>query len=72
MSSPAPPPRCLLDISMPGMDGLQVLERIRDLSDVPVLRRKLREAAGVEPLQTVRGFGYRYNPERWPRQAPNP
>jgi DNA-binding response OmpR family regulator len=30
---------------------------------VGYLRRKLREAAGVEPLQTVRGFGYRYNPQ---------
>ena len=26
------------------------------------LRRKLREAAEAEPLETVRGFGYRYNP----------
>jgi DNA-binding response OmpR family regulator len=29
---------------------------------VGYLRRKLREAASVEPLETVRGFGYRYNP----------
>jgi DNA-binding response OmpR family regulator len=29
---------------------------------VGYIRRKLREAAGVEPLETVRGFGYRYNP----------
>lgn len=29
---------------------------------VGYLRRKLREAAEVEPLETVRGFGYRYNP----------
>jgi DNA-binding response OmpR family regulator len=29
---------------------------------VGYLRRKLRDAAGVEPLETVRGFGYRYNP----------
>jgi DNA-binding response OmpR family regulator len=29
---------------------------------VGYLRRKLREAAGAEPLETVRGFGYRYNP----------
>jgi DNA-binding response OmpR family regulator len=28
------------------------------------LRRKLREAAGVEPIETVRGFGYRYRPKR--------
>jgi DNA-binding response OmpR family regulator len=31
---------------------------------VGYLRRKLREAAEVEPLETVRGFGYRYNPDR--------
>ena len=31
---------------------------------VGYLRRKLREAAEVEPLETVRGFGYRYNPGR--------
>jgi DNA-binding response OmpR family regulator len=30
---------------------------------VAYLRRKLREAAGVEPIETVRGFGYRYTPE---------
>jgi DNA-binding response OmpR family regulator len=23
----------------------------------------LREAAGLEPIETVRGFGYRYRPE---------
>jgi DNA-binding response OmpR family regulator len=27
------------------------------------LRRKLRDAAGVEPIETVRGFGYRYRSE---------
>jgi DNA-binding response OmpR family regulator len=29
---------------------------------VSYLRRKLREAADVEPISTVRGFGYRYDP----------
>jgi len=29
---------------------------------VSYLRRKLREAAAVEPITTVRGFGYRYDP----------
>ncbi|MET0926824.1 MAG: winged helix-turn-helix domain-containing protein [Solirubrobacterales bacterium] len=29
---------------------------------VSYLRRKLRGAAGVEPISTVRGFGYRYDP----------
>jgi DNA-binding response OmpR family regulator len=29
---------------------------------VSYLRRKLRAGAGVEPISTVRGFGYRYDP----------
>jgi DNA-binding response OmpR family regulator len=29
---------------------------------VSYLRRKLRDAAGVEPIETVRGFGYRFRP----------
>jgi DNA-binding response OmpR family regulator len=29
---------------------------------VAYLRRKLKHAAGVEPIETVRGFGYRYRP----------
>jgi DNA-binding response OmpR family regulator len=29
---------------------------------VGYLRRKLRDAGGVEPIETVRGFGYRYRP----------
>ncbi len=31
---------------------------------VGYLRRKLRDAAGAEPIETVRGFGYRYQPDR--------
>jgi DNA-binding response OmpR family regulator len=31
---------------------------------VGYLRRKLRDAAGIEPIETVRGFGYRYSPGR--------
>src|SRR3989442_1190241 len=46
------PDLVVLDVSMPGMDGLQVLERIRDLSDVPVL---LLTARGVE-MEKVRGL----------------
>lgn len=30
---------------------------------VGYLRRKLRDCAGVEPIETVRGFGYRYRAE---------
>ncbi len=29
---------------------------------VGYVRRKLREAAGLNPIETVRGFGYRYSP----------
>jgi DNA-binding response OmpR family regulator len=31
------PDLVLLDVAMPGLDGWQTLERLRDLSDVPVL-----------------------------------
>ncbi|MFL5876634.1 MAG: helix-turn-helix domain-containing protein [Solirubrobacteraceae bacterium] len=31
---------------------------------VGYLRRKLAEATDSEPIDTVRGFGYRYRPER--------
>jgi DNA-binding response OmpR family regulator len=39
-------------------------ERSRDQVKLYVgyLRRKLRDAAGVNPIETVRGFGYRYQP----------
>jgi DNA-binding response OmpR family regulator len=33
----AQPDLVVLDVSMPGLDGWQTLERIRDMSDVPVL-----------------------------------
>ena len=46
------PDAIVLDVSMPGMDGFAVLERIRDLSDVPVL---LLTARGVE-MEKVRGL----------------
>jgi DNA-binding response OmpR family regulator len=46
------PDLVLLDVSMPGMDGFEVLARIRDLSDVPVL---LLTAHGVE-MEKVRGL----------------
>jgi DNA-binding response OmpR family regulator len=46
------PDLVLLDVAMPGLDGWEVLERIRDLSDVPVL---MLTARGAE-LDKVRGL----------------
>jgi DNA-binding response OmpR family regulator len=42
----------ILDITMPGLDGWQTLERIRDLSNVPVLMLTARS----EELERVRGL----------------
>lgn len=43
-------------------------DRIRDKDEVKLyvsyLRRKLGEAAEVDPVETVRGVGYRYRPRR--------
>ena len=46
------PDLVLLDVSMPELDGWQTLERIRDLSDVPVLMLTARG----EELERVRGL----------------
>jgi DNA-binding response OmpR family regulator len=46
------PDLVVLDVQMPGLDGWQVLERIRDLSEVPVL---MLTARGQE-LERVRGL----------------
>jgi DNA-binding response OmpR family regulator len=48
----APPDLVLLDVSMPDMDGWQTLERIRDLTDVPVI---MLTGRGAE-LERVRGL----------------
>ena len=48
----SPPDLVLLDVSMPDLDGWQTLERIRDLTDVPVL---MLTARGDE-LERVRGL----------------
>jgi DNA-binding response OmpR family regulator len=48
----APPDLVVLDVTMPDMDGWQALERIRDVSDVPVL---MLTAHGSE-LERVRGL----------------
>jgi DNA-binding response OmpR family regulator len=42
----------LLDVSMPGLDGWQTLERIRDLTELPVLMLTAR----VAELEKVRGL----------------
>ena len=47
-----PPALVILDVEMPELDGWQTLERIRDLSDVPVL---MLTARGSE-LERVRGL----------------
>ena len=46
------PALVILDVSMPGMDGWQTLERIRDLSDVPVLMATAHDSE----LEKVRGL----------------
>jgi DNA-binding response OmpR family regulator len=48
----AAPDLVILDINMPDLDGWATLERIRDLSDVPVLMLTAREAE----LERVRGL----------------
>jgi DNA-binding response OmpR family regulator len=48
----APADLIVLDVSMPELDGWQTLERIRDLSDVPVI---MLTARGAE-LERVRGL----------------
>jgi DNA-binding response OmpR family regulator len=42
----------ILDVSMPDMDGYQTLERIRDLSEVPVIMLTAR----TQELEKVRGL----------------
>ncbi len=47
-----PPDLVILDVMMPELDGWQTLERIRDLSDVPVLMLSAR----TSELERVRGL----------------
>jgi DNA-binding response OmpR family regulator len=47
-----PPELVILDVTMPGIDGYATLERIRDLSDVPVLMLTARK----QELERVRGL----------------
>jgi DNA-binding response OmpR family regulator len=46
------PDLVILDVSMPGLDGWQVLDRIRDLSEAPVLMLTAHDAE----LERVRGL----------------
>jgi DNA-binding response OmpR family regulator len=46
------PALVILDVTMPDLDGYQTLERIRDLSDVPVLMLTARS----QELEKVRGL----------------
>jgi DNA-binding response OmpR family regulator len=46
------PDLVILDVNMPELDGWQTLERIRDLTDVPVLMLTARDSE----LDTVRGL----------------
>ena len=46
------PSLVILDVTMPELDGYQTLERIRDLSDVPVLMLTARS----QELEKVRGL----------------
>jgi DNA-binding response OmpR family regulator len=47
-----PPALVILDVTMPDMDGYETLERIRDLSEVPVLMLTAR----AQELEKVRGL----------------
>ena len=49
----APPDIVVLDVTMPDLDGWQTLERIRDLSDVPVLMLTAR-ASGMEKVRGLK------------------
>src|SRR3954471_20009891 len=48
----ASPDLVILDVAMPGLDGWEVLQRIREVSDVPVLMLTARDAE----LERVRGL----------------
>jgi DNA-binding response OmpR family regulator len=47
-----PPALVILDVTMPEMDGYQTLERMRDLSEVPVIMLTAR----TQELERVRGL----------------
>jgi DNA-binding response OmpR family regulator len=61
------PDLVLLDVSMPGLDGWEVLTRIRDLSDVPVLMLTAR-AGELEKVRGLRGGADDYVTKPFGRQ----
>jgi DNA-binding response OmpR family regulator len=48
----SPPDLVVLDVTMPGLDGWQTLERVRDVSDVPILMLTALQGE----LEKVRGL----------------
>jgi DNA-binding response OmpR family regulator len=61
------PALVVLDVTMPDLDGWQTLERIRDLSDVPVLMLTAR-AAELDKVRGLRGGADDYVTKPFGRQ----
>jgi len=62
-----PPDLIVLDVAMPELDGWQTLERIRDLSDVPVLMLTAR-AGELDKVRGLRGGADDYVTKPFGRQ----
>ncbi|HXE45662.1 MAG TPA: response regulator transcription factor [Conexibacter sp.] len=62
-----PPDLVVLDVAMPELDGWQTLERIRDLSDVPVLILTAR-AGELDKVRGLRGGADDYVTKPFGRQ----
>jgi len=62
-----PPDLVILDVIMPDLDGWQTLERIRDLSEVPVLMLTARDAE-MEQVRGLRAGGDDYVTKPFGRQ----
>jgi DNA-binding response OmpR family regulator len=63
----SPPDLVLLDVSMPELDGWQTLERIRDLSEVPVMMLTAR-AGELEKVRGLKGGADDYLTKPFGRQ----